>query len=831
MAIVPDKVNEALLSFGLTQFRSGQREVIDTVLSGRDVLCVMPTGGGKSLCYQLPAVCLPGITIVVSPLIALMKDQEDQLRERKVAVTALHSGLELSEQRDRLDRIARREFDLVYVAPERFRSQRFVELVANLGISLLAVDEAHCISEWGHDFRPDYSRLGWFRQQLGNPPTIALTATATDIVRRDIIDQLNLHDPAVFIRGFDRPNLHYGVIHAGTKAEKLVRLQEALTTVDGSVIVYAASRKSCEEVAGFLRERTRRKAVVYHAGLLPEQRRTAQDAFMSSRVDTVVATNAFGMGVDKPDIRAVIHFNTPGTLEAYYQEAGRAGRDGEPAMCELLFAPSDRIIQQYFIDNEYPDRKVFDSVLSFLRTQNTELIELTRTQIKDMLGGGISEMAIGSCIKILEQAGVVERLRARQNMATIRIHESGPDLTDLLPGAAKTQRKVLRQLEMMVGNRRGQDCYFHPEGLAQHLEMERASLIRAIQELCDRIKMEYIPPFRGSATRLLDRQTPLEKLPIDFTELEHRKQYEYDKLDRVFDYAQNGGCRRQALLGYFGEQSAPCGNCDSCSGVRSHSNGSRVSALQASTAFDEEAVRILRTVLEGVAELNGRFGKTTIAQALTGSSAKQVARFGLQRRNCFGVLRDLKQSDVCEMIEAMLSAKLAQQEGDRLRPTIGITAQGRDFLRSGQKIPDNFSLSPALWARLSLAQKQLSNEFSNGSDTRSATLELEAPTTEVPRTSATSAGASAAVPDLPSYLWTWRLLEAGFNVGECAAIRGLTPESILGHAIAAASEERCFPFEPFQTHPFPEAVRPQLKRLEDLLNQSPRAKCHDEQNQ
>lgn len=805
-----DKVAQALQTFGLKSFRPGQREVIDAIMSGRDVLCVMPTGGGKSLCYQLPAVCMPGVTLVVSPLIALMKDQEDQLRQRGVAVTSLHSGLELAEQRDRLDRIARREFDLVYVAPERFRSPRFLELVMCLGISALAVDEAHCISEWGHDFRPDYSRLGWFRQQMGNPPTIALTATATDTVRRDIVDQLNLHDPAVFIRGFDRPNLHYGVVHAGTKAEKLIRLRDAVQRVSGAVIVYAASRKSCDEVTAFLRERTQRKPVMYHAGMTPDQRRSAQDAFMSGRADTVVATNAFGMGVDKPDIRAVIHFNVPGTLEAYYQEAGRAGRDGQPAVCEMLFARSDRIIQEYFIDNEYPDRKVFELVLSFLRAQPDDLVELTRAEIKDRLGGAVSEMAVGSCLKILEQAGVVERLRARQNMATIRIHDTGPDLTDLLPKSAKTQRRVLRQLELMVGNRRGQDYYFNPDGLAKRLEMERSSLARAIQELCERIRMEYIRPFRGTATRILDRTTPLDQVPIDFAELERRKAYEYAKLNRVFDYAQNGGCRRQTLLNYFGDESAPCGNCDACTG-RAGGSGDRISAQQAECSDEKQAVGVVQRIAKAIAELNGRFGKTLVAQTLTGSTAKQVSRFGLQRRACFGLLQDWKQTEVMEVLESMLNAGLARQEGDRLRPTIGLTRAGQEFLQDGASLPANFSLSAAVWAKLGATEKQLSKLAEHESKEDATEQREETPAAPEP---------PQAIPDLPSYLWTWKLLQAGFSVGEIAAIRGLTPESILGHAIAAAGEGRPLLLEPFERHPYPESIQPQLKRLAELLNRT-----------
>jgi ATP-dependent DNA helicase RecQ len=338
-------------TFGLEAFRPRQQEVIQAVLGGQDVLCVMPTGAGKSLCYQLPAAVRGGLTIVVSPLISLMEDQVQQLRDEGLSAAVLNSSLSASLQQQVMDELEQGFNGLLYVAPERFRNSGFQSLVRKLKPNLLAIDEAHCISQWGHDFRPDYAQLGQVRQQLGRPPTIALTATATADVRGDIIQNLGLSDPAVIVTGFDRPNLLYEsqTIRGAGREDRLLEIVKKET---GSGIVYCATRKNVEAVTEFLIQSLPRRPVYgYHAGMEMDERSENQDQFMQTPHAIAVATNAFGMGINKPDVRWVIHYNIPGTLEAYYQEAGRAGRDGRTARCIVLFSYQDKYTQDFFIKN------------------------------------------------------------------------------------------------------------------------------------------------------------------------------------------------------------------------------------------------------------------------------------------------------------------------------------------------------------------------------------------------------------------------------------------------------------------------------------------------
>lgn len=396
--------------FGFEALRPGQSEVVQAILAGRDAMGIMPTGGGKSLCYQLPALCRPGLTVVVSPLIALMKDQVDALQARGIPAAAVNSSLGAEEYRQVMQALRRGELKILYVAPERFAQESFLELLRGLQVALLAVDEAHCLSQWGHDFRPDYLRLGRVREALGYPQTVALTATATAYVREDILATLKLQDPAVIISGFGRDNLDFAITHCENRKAKFERIRKVIARWKKGII-YCSTRKNVMLVFDELAAQ-QVNAVAYHAGMSDEEREFSQEAFVSGRADVVVATNAFGMGIDRPDVRFVVHFEIPGSVEAYYQEAGRAGRDGEAAVCELLFNHADLKTQEFFFEGSNPPISLIRSLYNMLRFESEPLtheLHLTVEAMAGKLGKEVNPMAVGTALSCLIHAGAIQR--------------------------------------------------------------------------------------------------------------------------------------------------------------------------------------------------------------------------------------------------------------------------------------------------------------------------------------------------------------------------------------------------------------------------------------
>jgi ATP-dependent DNA helicase RecQ len=442
-----DRARQALREvFGFSAFQPLQERAVEAVLEGRDALLVLPTGGGKSLTYQLPALVLPGTTLVISPLIALMQDQVAALRRRGVRAQFVNSSLSRAERERRLEQAERGELDLLYVTPERFRSDRFLSALGRIPVTRLTVDEAHCVSEWGHDFRPDYWRLGLYRREhLSGVPTLACTATATPRVSEEIRSQLELDDPVVLRAGIDRPELMLAARPLEHPDQKLEALIGRIEQVDGAGIVYSTLIRDLEQ----LREELERRGVpslVYHGKLDPDQRRRMQARFMESDRAVVLATNAFGMGVDKPDIRFVIHAQVPRSLEAWTQETGRAGRDGLPALCETLVCEEDLAIQQNFVHWANPTREYLLGVHETLRGWGERLQARDLDDLRDeLLVKNRGDNRVQLCLKWLEVLGVT-----RGSFETHDLELVGPLNPGQLPDFVGSPEKLERDLRSLL---------------------------------------------------------------------------------------------------------------------------------------------------------------------------------------------------------------------------------------------------------------------------------------------------------------------------------------------------------------------------------------------
>jgi len=644
--------------FGFQEFRPGQEEAIGCLLAGQHTLVVMPTGAGKSLIYQLAALHRPGLTLVISPLIALMKDQVDGLARHGIAAAYVNSTLAADEQARRLGALGRDAYRLVYVSPERLRNAAFIEALRGTTVSLpagrlalLAVDEAHCISQWGHDFRPDYLHIAAAREALGRPLTAALTATATPQVQADIIRLLGLPAAQSIVTGFNRPNLALEVRYTAEPAAKLAALQELLVGLDGgAAIIYVGTRRDAEEVADFVREVCKLRVEFYHAGLHAETRTRVQNAFLAHApgaseapgawgtprgggLQVVVATNAFGMGIDRPDVRLVAHFAMPGTLEAYYQEVGRAGRDGLPARAVLLYSPKDRALQEWFIENDAPAANEVRSLYDAIRAANLTPYPLSYQERwhdhpLPSQGGG--------------QGG---RLAGRRDVVWL----TAEDLS-LASGLPEVKLKV---------------------GLAQ---LEAAGSLERLGDAGPRMLLRTGP---WNAAAVQDAAVNVEA----------RRRHRRSQLAQMVAYAESNACRRRILLDHFGDRAAAEASicCDNCQQRAAQREKTAIATAPSPPAQHSPAHTAL-VILDAVRRLKWEIGKEKLAQLLRGSSAKEMHLYSYDRSPYYGRLAVFSMHEVGGLIDQLLRGGYLKVGGGEM-PVLKLTPKAEAAIRDRAAIP------------------------------------------------------------------------------------------------------------------------------------------------
>lgn len=586
-----DRYSEILHRYwGYTDFRGIQRDIIESIGSGKDTLGLMPTGGGKSLTFQVPALAAEGVCIVVTPLIALMKDQVMNLRRRGIRAAAIYSGLSHGEILTILENCVFGAVRILYVSPERLASQLFRTKLAHMRVSFITVDEAHCISQWGYDFRPSYLSISDIRSLHPEAPVLALTATATPEVADDIQERLGFKEKRVFRMSFERKNLAYIVRRAADKQEELVHI---LQSVEGSAVVYVRSRKRARETAEML-EACGLTATFYHAGLENAVKDSRQKDWQDDKVRIMVATNAFGMGIDKPDVRVVAHIDCPDSIEAYFQEAGRAGRDGQKAYAVLLYNDSDRTKLARRTAENFPEKdyikEVYEHLAYFYQIATGDGFGVSFEFNIDKFCHNFRHFPIqaDAALRILDRAGYIEYTEEQDNSSRLMFTVSRNDLYRL-SNNSETEDKVIVTLLRCYGGLFSDYCFIDESLIAQQTGMTQAEVYLTLKQLSHKHILNFIPRKRTPYIRYAQRRVDTEHMTIPKEIYEDRKQQFVKRIEAMTAYATAGEtCRSRMLLAYFGEDAGhDCGQCDVCL----QNGGSTFKKSVAAAA--EEIVRLL----------------------------------------------------------------------------------------------------------------------------------------------------------------------------------------------------------------------------------------------
>lgn len=689
--------------FSYNNFRPGQKEIIEAILSRKNVLAILPTGAGKSICYQLPAFISERFSIVVSPLIALMKDQVDSITIKPNPAAFINSAMSFKESEETLMNVAYGKIKLLYVAPEKLESQQFAERVKSLNPNFIFIDEAHCISEWGHNFRPSYAKIKEFTDYLGVKNISAFTATATPEVAKDIIEQLGLTEPKIFVRGFERYNIAINIIKTNKKKEKCLQI---LAEHGAPAIIYTASRKRAEALSEFLLM-NKIKSSYYHAGLLAEVRKKVQEDFINDNISVICATNAFGMGIDKSDIRLVLHYNSPGSIENYYQEIGRAGRDGKPSQAYLLYDDSDMDIHKYFIRNSYPDKEtimgIYDSICDFGKVAvgniSAKEIPLDLDFINITTQKKISRGLVHSALNSLEGGGYLKLISDLERKDSVRFLMEKNRLRNFV---MKTDDGFFKEIILYLLRSYTVEIFQKEVRISlmktsNELNITLNELTKTLTTLENFGIISFYQSLAKDNVQMLAARIPSKNLRLNFKRINESFLNQHTKVEKMSELVHITDCRFKFILNYFGEDISNyrCGRCDNCTTiVQLHPN---------TTQYISEL--ILRTLFESKEELNER----NIISILRGTVKKEK----YSMINTFGICRNYDVSEIRTVIFETISNKLISKT---MKDYLNLTEKGFEKIKQLglHKIEapkDNYEDNLELFNRLREVRQAASNKF------------------------------------------------------------------------------------------------------------------------